>query len=72
MLVHEVAELVLGVLVPRVRRKQLVEVGEHVLDGLHGRGVAARESLLHPLELCADDLALEHLGDLVVGLLGRG
>ena len=72
MLVHEVAEAVGGVLVASVRSQQVVEVGQHVLDPLHRLRVVARQRLLHPLELRADDLALQHPGDLVVGGLGLG
>ena len=71
-LVHEVAEAVGRVLVAGVGGEQVVEVGEHVLDPLHRLRVVARQRLPHPLELRADDLALEHLRDLVVGGLGLG
>jgi hypothetical protein len=40
-LVHEVAELVLGVLAARMRGEQVVQIGEHVLDALHRLGVVA-------------------------------
>ena len=65
-LVHELAEQVLGVLAACVRGEQPVEVGQHVLDGLHGLGVRVVEQLLHAGELRVEHLALEHLLDRLV------
>ncbi len=69
-LVHELPEPVLGVLPARVRREQPVEVGQHVLDRLHGLGVRVVERLLQAGELRVQHLPLQHLPDRVVGRAG--
>ena len=65
-LVHELAEPVLGVLAAGVRGEQLVEVREHVLDGLHRGGVRVVQRLLQAGELRVEHLALQHLLDRLV------
>jgi hypothetical protein len=72
-LVHEVGEAVGGVLAARVGGQQVVEVGHHVLDRLHGLRVTVLEEALHPGELRVEDLALQHLLDRLVrrARLGR-
>ena len=69
-LVHEVGEVLLGVLALRVLRQQLVEVGEHLVD----RGAVlvggVLERLLHAGEALVEQLAAEQVLDLLVVLAG--
>ena len=65
-LVHEVGELVGGVLLPGVRGQQRVQVGQHVLDPLHRLGVRGLQGLLHPGELGVQHLAPQHVLDRLV------
>ncbi len=69
-LVHELGEVLVGVLPRRVLLEQVVEVGEHLRDGrpvLLGR---ALERLLHPGETLVEQLATEQVLDLLVRLAG--
>ena len=70
MSVHELVELGVGVLAPRVGGEQFVEVGEHVAYPLHGLGVAALQHLLHARELRVEHLAAQHLLDLLESRAG--
>jgi hypothetical protein len=65
---HEVVELLLRVLAAGVRLEHRVEVGEHVLDGLHRLRARRLERLLHALELAVEDLAAQQVVDRLVGL----
>ena len=67
-LVHELAEVLVGVGAGRVLLEQVVEVGQHLRDGrpvLLGR---ALERLLHAGEALVEQLAAEQVLDLLVGL----
>jgi hypothetical protein len=63
---HELLELLLGVLAPRIGLEHGVEVGEHVLDPLQVLGARVLERLLHPLELAVEHLAPQQVVDLLV------
>jgi hypothetical protein len=60
MTLHEVSELVSRVLLPRMGGQQRVEVGQHVLDPLHGLRVGGFQSLLDARELGVQHLTLQH------------
>lgn len=65
--VHERLEVGLGVLAAGVPLQHLVEVGQHVLDPLHGLRVRPLQHVLH-----AAELAVQHLGpEQVLELLER-
>jgi hypothetical protein len=70
---HEALEGLLGVLAAGVGVQHRVEVGQHVLDPLHGGRVVRLQALLHAPELGVEDLAAEQVADLLVGggRLGR-
>jgi hypothetical protein len=60
------------VLPARVRGQHLVEVGEHVLDPLHGPRVGVLHGLPHAAELAVQHLAAEQVAELLEGLAGGG
>ena len=68
--VHEAVEVRLGVLAPGVRLQHLVEIGQHVLDPLHGFGVRLLQDFLHAAELAVQDLAAEQVLEPLEGLPG--
>ena len=73
---HELVELLLRVLAPRVGREHRVEVGHHVLDPLHRCGgggfCCVFQRLLHPAELRVEHLAAQQVLHLLEGLRRLG
>ena len=67
-LVHEVTELLVRDAAGGVLLQQVVEVGEHLLDGLPVLLGGALERLLHAGEALVEELAAEQVLDLLVGL----
>jgi hypothetical protein len=59
--VHEAVEVRLGVLTPGVRLQHLVEVGQHVLDPLHGLRIRLPQDFLMPRNWLSRDLAAEQV-----------
>ena len=68
MLVHEVAEVLPGVLTPGVLLQQLVEVAQHLVDRDTVLLGGTLQRLLHAGEALVEDLAAEEVLDLLVGL----
>ena len=71
MLVHELTELLGGVLAVVVRSEELVQVLEHVSDTLPVLFGGALERLLHARESLIEEFTTEQVFDLLVVLLGR-
>ncbi len=69
--VHEAVEVLGGVLAPGVGFQHPVEVGEHVLDPLHGFGVGPLQHVFHAAELAIKHLAAEQVLEPLEGLPGR-
>ena len=67
-LVHEVTELLVRDALAGVLLQQVVEVGEHLLDGLPVLLGGALERLLHAGEALVEELAAEQVLDRLVGL----
>ena len=67
-LAHELREVILGVLAPIVLGKKLVEVFQHLADGLTILIRRPFERLLHPREPLIEHLASEQILDLLVVL----
>ena len=67
-LVHEVAELLVGVLAAVVRVEERGQVGDHVLDRLHVASVRVLQRLLHRGERAVEHLPAQQVLDLLVGL----
>ncbi len=70
MLVHEVLEVLLGVLTARVLVQQVVQVVEHVVDALPVLVGGVLQRLLHPGEALVEHLATHEVLDLLVLLPG--
>ncbi len=79
MLLHELVEIFLRVLAARIGGEHLVEVGHHVLDGLHrgrrlGRPRLHRlHRLLHAAKLCVENFLAKQILQLLIrcaGLIG--
>ncbi len=68
---HEVVEVLLLVLAPRVVLEHLGQRGHHVLDPLHGLLVGLVQALLHALELAVQDLLPQQVLELLERLPGR-
>ena len=70
MLVHEVGEVLLGVVTARVLLQEVVEVAEHLVDRGPVLVGGPLERLLHAGEALVEELAAEEVLDLLVGLAG--
>ena len=70
MLVHEVGEVLVGVLAEAVLLEQLVEVADHLVDGGLVLVGGVLEGFLHPLEALVEHLPAEEVLDLLVVLAG--
>ena len=70
-LVHELTELLGGVLAVVVRSEELVQILEHVSDTLPVLFGGALERLLHARESLIEEFTTEQVFDLLVVLLGR-
>jgi hypothetical protein len=69
-LLHELGELLLGVVALRVVGEQRVQVVEHLPDPLDVLRRGVLHGLLHPGEALVEQLPAEQVADLLVGLAG--